>query len=192
MPVGGPPATPPAQRPARRSNAGLFLGAAALIVLIMLGTAAVRLLTLDRVTAPLAGESPSVTEGSPSAPEPTTAPVAPTASLSPEPTTPAPTTPAPPPAFTVTAQAHLCTAPSPNPLTVTATATVALAEAEVFYQFPPASPPQQWPMAVSGLTAQATFADWPYAPEVRWWVWARSTDGRTVTTPEEQTFMEPC
>src|SRR5690606_31995472 len=102
------------------------------------------------------------------------------------------TTPAPPPVFTATAQAQLCNAPSPNPLTVTATATVALAQAEVFYQFPPGSPTQQRPMTVNGSSAQVTFADWPFAPEVRWWVQVRSVDDRTVTTPEVLTFMEAC
>jgi RNA polymerase sigma factor (sigma-70 family) len=195
-PIGGaPPAGPGGtlvmptvpRPPAKRSNRGVVLGAAAAVLLIILGVSAVRLLTLDRGTTPAAAPSASTVSE-------TTTPSAtlePTPTPSVEPTSAAPEPPPPPPPFTVSADGELCAVP-PNQLIVTATATVPLSQAVIFYQQPPGSATKNRAMSVSGSTAEIEFSDWSFAPEVRWWVEAQSTDDRTFTTPEVLTTFAPC
>jgi len=201
--TGGPPATgrsgtlvmpalgrPPAPLPVKRSNTTLVAGAVAAIVLIIAAVSAVRLLTLDPATTPAAAQPPTPI-ASPGTPAPSgTAEASPTPSPSPEPTSATPEPP-PPPAFTMTAEGELCTG-APNQLTVTATATVPLAQARIFYEQPPGSPAKDRAMSVSGSTAELAFNDWSFAPEVRWWVEAESTDTRTFTTPQTLTTFAPC
>jgi hypothetical protein len=167
------------------------------VLLIILGVSAVRLLTLDDRTVPAAAQSSSVT-ASPSTvststtvePTPTPTPTpSPETTPSPEPTSEAP--PPPPPAFSVTADGELCMGPM-NELRVTATATVPLQQARIFYQQPPGEPTEDRAMSVSGSTAEVAFSDWSLANEVTWWVVARSTDNRSFTTPEELTTFAPC
>jgi hypothetical protein len=170
----------------------VVLGAAAVVLLIVLGVSAVRLLTLDDRTLPAAAQSPSLTAAPstsevPSTVEPTPTPTATTTPTA-EPTSEAP--PPPPPAFTVSAEGELCAGPM-NELRVTATATVPLEQARIYYE-PLGVETRDRAMSVNGSNAQVEFSDWSFAPEVRWWVEASSTDGRTFTTPEVLTPFGPC
>jgi hypothetical protein len=188
MMPGTPPRLAPGAAPGgpRRSNAGIVAGAAAAVLLIIAGVTVVRLLTLERPagTASFGGTSTASVTPSPN--------LTPSDPASPSPPSTPPQPPPPPPPFTLNADAELCNPPLPNELRVTATSTVPLSQARVFYQ-PLSAPVKDRAMTVSGSTAHLEFSDWgSFAPEVRWWVVARSTDGRTRTTPEELAFTGPC
>jgi RNA polymerase sigma factor (sigma-70 family) len=157
--AGGQPAPEP-----RRSRKGVFIAAPIAVLLIILGTSAVRLATLDRSAAP--GGPVGTASGSPSEVTPSTPP---------------PTTPGPPPPFTVTASGEWRCAFTPHQFRITAQASgVAFDEVTAHYQAPVIEETQD--LDVNAFQAQAQFVPGSFVPEITWWVVAKSIDGRTRTT----------